>query len=108
MIVIVVMVFAHPGYLLFGRLHSSFKSFGEACLLVSSFFRLKGVSRFQEPALEEHPVLFSFYFALFLVGFCIVMRGTVSTLLILPLCLDRGPLNYTLFNASSRLNSCVC
>lgn len=72
------MSFAHPGHLLFGRLHSAFKSFGATFLLVSSFFRLEGVSRYQDPALEERTVLFSFYFALFLIGFCVVMRGTVS------------------------------
>ena len=73
------MAFAHPGYLFFGHLHSAFKSFGEAFFLVSNFFRLEGVSRYQDPALDEYSVLISFYFGLFLVGFWVVMRGTVST-----------------------------
>ena len=72
------MAFAHPGHLLFG-LHSTFKSFGETFLLVSSFYRLEGVSRYQDSAVDEHSILMSFYFALFLIGFCVVVRGTVSS-----------------------------
>ena len=36
------------------------------------------MSRYQDPALEGDSVLMSFYFALFLVGFYVVMRGTVG------------------------------
>ena len=72
------MAFSHLGHLLFGPVHSAFKSFGETFLLVSNFFRMNGVSRYQGPPLEGDSVLISFYFALFLVGFCVVMRGTVS------------------------------
>ena len=77
MIAVFAMTFVHTGHLLFGRLHSAFKSFGETLLLVSSFFRLQGVNHYQGPAVEEHPVLVLLYFALFLIGFY-VMRGTVS------------------------------
>ncbi|KAJ7375343.1 detection of nodal flow [Desmophyllum pertusum] len=80
--VIFMMSFAHTGHLLFGRLHSAFKSFGEAFLLVSGFFRLEGVNRYQGPAVEEHPVLFLCYFALFLIGFCVFMRGTTAAVFV--------------------------
>lgn len=75
---ILVVAFAHPGYLLFGSVHSSFKSFGDAFLLVTSFFRLEGVARYQDFALEEQTLLLSTYFALFLIGFCVIVRGSVS------------------------------
>ena len=78
MILIFMMAFSHPGHLLFGPLHSAFKSFGETFLLVSNFFRMNGLSRYQDPALEDNSVLMSFYFAVFLIGFCVVMRGTVG------------------------------
>ena len=77
-IITFMMAFVHTGHLLFGRLHSAFKSFGDTFLLVSSFFRLEGVNHYQGPAVEEHSVLILFYFALFLIGFYIFMRGTVS------------------------------
>jgi len=72
------MAFVHTGHLLFGRLHSAFKSFGDTLLLVSSFFRLEGVNHYQGSMVEQHPVLVLFYFGLFLVGFYVFMRGTVS------------------------------
>ena len=72
------MAFVHTGHLLFGHLHSAFKSFGETFLLVSSFFRLAGVNHYQGPMVEQHPVLVLFYFGLFLIGFYVFMRGTVS------------------------------
>lgn len=75
---ILVVAFAHPGYLLFGSVHSSFKSFGDAFLLVTSFFRLEGVARYQDFALEEQTLLLSIYFALFFIGFCVIVRGSVS------------------------------
>lgn len=75
---ILVVAFAHPGYLLFGSVHSSFKSFGDAFLLVTSFFRLEGVARYQDFALEEQTLLLSTYFALFFIGFCVIVRGSVS------------------------------
>ena len=78
LIVTFMMAFVHTGHLLFGRLHSAFKSFGETFLLVSSFFRLEGVNHYQGPMVEQHPVLVLFYFGLFLVGFYVFMRGTVS------------------------------
>ena len=82
-IITFMMAFVHTGHLLFGRLHSAFKSFGDTFLLVSSFFRLEGVNHYQGPAVEEYSVLVLFYFALFLIGFYICMRGTVSKVFVL-------------------------
>ena len=72
------MAFVHTGHLLFGGLHKAFKSFGDTFLLVSNFFRLEGVSHYQGPGIEEHPVLILFYFTIFVVGFYTFMRGAVS------------------------------
>lgn len=77
-IIILIMAFVHTGHLLFGGLHTMFKSFGDTFLLVSNFLRLEGVNHYQGPAVEERPVLILFYFAVFVVGFYTFMRGAVS------------------------------
>ena len=74
-----VMAFAHPGYLMFGGLHSAFSSFGATFLLVCSFFRLEGASRSQGAAFQECPLLSSFYVGVFSVGWWVVMKGLVSS-----------------------------
>ena len=77
-IIILIMAFVHTGHLLFGGLHTMFKSFGDTFLLVSNFFRLEGVNHYQGPAVEERPVLILVYFAVFVAGFYTIMRGAVS------------------------------
>lgn len=80
--IIFLMAFAHSGHLLFGGLHSPFKSFGDVFLLVTSFFRLEGVSRYQDPALEERTVLLSIYFGLFMIGCWTIIRGSTAAVLV--------------------------